>query len=453
MKNNVIPKLILIILVISFAAARIEAKGTIVGDLTLLGTVQRSGVRLTNDASVFEGDSIRTEKSSGGVLRVGQGRVEIGEATEMEIVSQSPLKIVVKSGVVAFNMPSDMPIEVETPQLQIHANIGDRNLSAVVNATPETEDRFQSRSGYFTVVERQKDGKATHIMPGQIIVATLMPAVTLGTAALEPIAPPQGPIVGQTIARLTEAFGDVRAARAATPNNFARVAANYIFGAGDFVRTLNGRARVDFNDMSFIKLTEGTTVQIQQRGQGNSITRRVTQYVGTIWFSIQKIAGTQTTLETPTAVAAIRGTEGQQDVPTDNQSTHSLNEGVERITEVVTQQSVTIRSGQRVTAIRGVGFTPVVALLAAITQPLVAAGGGAGGGTGGGGGAAGGAGGAATGGAAAGVATATTVTTVAAVSATAVAGTVGVLSTLVPNIANNTQPASQTTPLNPPGQG
>src|SRR5262249_4791366 len=152
-----IPKLILLLIAISFAADRVEAKGTIVGDLTLLGTVQRSGIKLTSGASVFEGDSIRTEKSSGGVVRVGQGRVEIGESTEMEITSRNPLKIVIKSGVVAFNIPQDTPLEIETPQLEIHANISEQNLSAVVNAAPETEDRFQNRSGYFTVLERQKD--------------------------------------------------------------------------------------------------------------------------------------------------------------------------------------------------------------------------------------------------------------------------------------------------------
>src|SRR5437762_9985640 len=53
------------------------------------------------------------------------------------------------------------------------------------------------------------------------------------------------------------------------------------------------------------------------------------------------------------------------------QSTHALNEGIEQITEIVTQQSVTITAGQRVTAIRGIGFGPVTSLSAAIPQPAV----------------------------------------------------------------------------------
>ena len=138
------------------------------------------------------------------------------------------------------------------------------------------------------------------------------------------------------------------------------------------------------------------------------------------------MTGTETTLETPTAVAAIRGTQGTQEVPNDNQSTHALNEGVEQITEVVTQQSVTINSGQRVTAIRGIGFTPIVALVAAITQPSVTAGGAAGGGAGAG----------------AATATSATVSTVVTVAAVATAGAAVTAGVLGPALANGTPPAA-----------
>ena len=76
--------------------------------------------------------------------------------------------------------------------------------------------------------------------------------------------------------------------------------------------------------------------------------------------------------------------------PNETQSTHALNEGLEDITERITQQTVTITDGQQVTAIRGVGFTPIVALLALIPRPGIGGGGGAAGGGGAGGGAAGG---------------------------------------------------------------
>jgi hypothetical protein len=211
--------------------------------------------------------------------------------------------------------------------------------------------------------------------------------------------------------------------------------------------------------MSFITLNQGTTVQVQQQPQAGGVTRRIFQAIGNLWFDIQRVAGSETTLETPTAVAAIRGTTGEQDVPNDTQSTHALNEGEQQITEVVTQQSVTLRAGQRVTAIRGVGFTPIVALLAALTQPTV---GGAGGGAGGAGGAGGGAGGAgagaggAAGGAAAGAATTAATTTVSAVTTTAiVAGTagLGVLATEAVTRREEPPVASGSVPLNPPGGG
>src|SRR6185295_12603153 len=120
MKNNVIRQLILALLVSTSTAQLGHAKSTIVGDITLRGNVQRSGQKLTNDTSVFEGDSIRTEKASGGVLRIARGRLEIGESSEVEVVRQSPVKIVVKSGTIAFNFPKDTALEIVTPQLEVH---------------------------------------------------------------------------------------------------------------------------------------------------------------------------------------------------------------------------------------------------------------------------------------------------------------------------------------------
>src|SRR5215831_1260001 len=416
MKNSLVRNFIFTVVALTLAASAAQAKASVVGDIILQGKVERSGQLLATDTSVFEGDSIRTAKASGGVLRIANGRVEIGESCEIEIVRHKPLRIVLKSGTLAFNFPPDAAVEIATPQLEVHPNAGDGNLSGVVTATPQTEDRVQSRNGQFTVVEKQKNGAANHIMPGQILVAALIPTVRLSMAVADPVPPaPQGPIGGAAVANLTAIQPDVRVARVATPTNYARVNTTpFPLANGDFVKTLNGRATITFDDRSVLTLSEGTTIQIQQRMQAGTISRRITQAIGSMWFSITRAAGTQTTLETPTAVAAIRGTEGTQDVPNDTQSTHALNDGVERITEVVTSQSVTIRSGQRVTAIRGVGFTPVVALLAAIAQPAVgtagggpgAGGGGAAGGAGGGaggaagGGAAGGAGGGAAGGAA-----------------------------------------------------
>jgi hypothetical protein len=449
MKNNLVRNVVFTVIALIFTAPGAHAKASVVGDIILQGKVERSGQLLATDTSVFEGDAIRTEKSSGAVLRIAHGRVEIGESSEIEIVRQNPVRIVLKNGTLAFNFPPDAAVEIATPQLEIHPNIGDGSLSGVVTAIPQTEDRVQSRNGPLTIVEKQKNGAASHIMPGQILVATLIPTVRVSMAAVDPIPPAlQGPIGGPAVANLTAIQPDVRVARVATPTNYARVNTTpFPLGNGDFVKTLNGRATVTFDDRSVLTLSEGTTIQIQQRMQAGTISRRITQAIGSMWFSITRAAGTQTTLETPTAVAAIRGTEGTQDVPNDTQSTHALNDGVEQITEVVTSQSVTIRSGQRVTAIRGVGFTPIVALLAAIAQPTVGAGGG--GNAAGGGGAGGGAAGTATG---ATTATASTVSTVATITAAAASAGALTAAAIVPVVASRgPSPASSTIPLNPPG--
>src|SRR5437660_1335993 len=79
-KNKFIHKLIFTFVALTCATTWLEAKGTVVGDIILLGNVQRSGLKLANDASIFEGDSLHTDKGSAGVLRIGRGRLEIGES-------------------------------------------------------------------------------------------------------------------------------------------------------------------------------------------------------------------------------------------------------------------------------------------------------------------------------------------------------------------------------------
>jgi hypothetical protein len=207
-----------------------------------------------------------------------------------------------------------------------------------------------------------------------------------------------------------------------------------------------------FNDRSTITLEQGTTVIVQEQPSQGGILRTIQQTIGNIWFNIQRVTGTRTNLSTPTAIAAIRGTEGLHEVPNDTQSTHSLQQGIEDITEIVTGQTVTIRDGQRVTAIRGVGFTPVVALLAALTQPTI--GGGAGGGVPGGG-VAGGGGGAVGGGAAASAASAATASTVSSVATVAGVGITSATAVLAaaPLFDKEQPKASSSLPLSQPVGG
>jgi hypothetical protein len=281
----------------------------------------------------------------------------------------------------------------------------------------------------------------------------------------------QGPLGGPQIAVIESLQGDVRVGRAVLrtnvtrvnatgpglANGFTRVSAPGLrLASGDIVQTLQGKADIRFSDQSIITLDVGTTVTISERPAAGGIQRTIQQFIGYIWFNFQHVNGTATTLQTPTAVAAIRGTEGTEEVPNDNQSTHSLNEGVEQLTELVTRQSGTIRSGQRITAIRGVGFAPIIGLAALIPKPGVAAGGGGGVA---GGGAAGAAGGAATGAATATAATAAAggaaaASSTAAVSVVAASVTAGALVTaaVIPVVTHTKEkPSTGHAPLNPPG--
>src|SRR5262249_13142459 len=132
MRNKLVQGLVFLPLVLIFSTPSVQAKSAIVGDILLLGSVHRSGQKLLNDASIFEGDSIRTDKGSAGVIRAASGRLEIGESSELKIVRQNPLKIVLNAGSVALNFPKGTSFEIVTPQLQVHPNPGEANLSAIV---------------------------------------------------------------------------------------------------------------------------------------------------------------------------------------------------------------------------------------------------------------------------------------------------------------------------------
>jgi hypothetical protein len=458
--KRILPGLALLLGICACAGSPLYAMTTArvpAGDIITRGSVERSGTRITTDTTLFEGDTIRTLKASDGIIRIGRGRIELTESSELEIIRQNPPKIILKSGGISFNFPKGTSFEIITPQLEIRPGPSDTNLSGTATAQPQKEDRILSRAGNYTVLERQSSGKANRIEAQQILVASLvMPMLpaAVSTAAAAPA--PQGPIAGPQIAIIDLLEGDVRVGRAATREVHTRITATgFGLGNGDLVRTLNGRAHVLFNDQSTLTLEQGTTVIVQEQPSQGGILRTIQQTIGNMWFNIQRVTGTRTNLTTPTAVAAIRGTEGLQEVPNDTQSTHSLQQGIEDITEVVTGQTVTIRDGQRVTAIRGVGFTPVVALLAALAQPTIGGGGGGAGGGAPGGGVAGGGGAAAAGGgaaaSAAGAATASTVSTVATVASVSITSATAVLGATA-TILNNDQPkASNSQPLNPPG--
>ncbi len=203
---------------------------------------------------------------------------------------------------------------------------------------------------------------------------TLVGQTTVDVAASGPVilpesspnpSPPAPPQAGgaSPIARISNYVGVVGVRNNAGWHQVVGV--NAPLYSGDKVVTERGRCEITFNDGSLIRLDVGANVTIQERPTpSGGILRTINQYIGNLWFNIKRQTGTATHLETPTAIAAIRGTQGWQEVPDDSHSTHALTVGVEQITERVTQQTVTIHGGEEVTAIRGVGFTAITAIAA-----------------------------------------------------------------------------------------
>src|SRR5436190_4652988 len=144
------------------------AKGTPIGDITLIGRVERAGQQLVNDTTLFEGDTIRTLAHSGGIVRIGRGRLDLDQSSEVEIVSEHPLKLIVKSGGLRFNFPVGTDFEIVTPQLDIHPAEGLGGYSGSITAQPKKEDRVTSRVGRYSILEREEGGDTNTIHEGQV---------------------------------------------------------------------------------------------------------------------------------------------------------------------------------------------------------------------------------------------------------------------------------------------
>ena len=182
-----------------------EEPAPYVGDIVLVGTVERSGRRLLNDATLFEGDTLRTAASSGGVLRLGRGRIEIGESTSLKIVRARPLQIRVDFGSLMFNFPQGTEFEFITPQLEVHADpTKDTPASGQIIAIPGEQDRVQSLEGLFYALERQEYGARRRIRAGEVLIAALVPTATIPVARTLPV-----PQAGEPVAEFETLNGEV----------------------------------------------------------------------------------------------------------------------------------------------------------------------------------------------------------------------------------------------------
>ncbi len=256
-----------------------------VGDIILLGTIERSGRRLLSDATLFEGDVLRTRTRSGGVMRVGRGRIELGVSTDVAIESAQPLRLLVRAGSIAFNFPAGTDFVIVTPQLEIRPGPDLEAVSGVIAALPEDDqDIVQTRNGLLDVLERQEHGALRRVEGGQLLVASLVPTFSI------PVAEPSFalPQAQTQIAQFQAVEGDVFLTRFQTTLRNRVDAPGVPLFSGDEVTTLQGKADVLFTDQSLITLDVGTTVVIEEQQQPTGILRSISQGLGSLWFTYSR---------------------------------------------------------------------------------------------------------------------------------------------------------------------
>lgn len=119
---------------------------------------------------------------------------------------------------------------------------------------------------------------------------------------------------------------------------------------GDFVQTrANTRAAIQFtDDMSVIRMNPETLLEIRTEGERGAMTKIVDIRSGEFWAQVNRRDGSEYRIQTPTAVAAVRGTEFIVRVEDDGRTTIITLEGLlEFFTDLGT---VEIPAGTRGTA-------------------------------------------------------------------------------------------------------
>ncbi len=136
----------------------------------------------------------------------------------------------------------------------------------------------------------------------------------------------------------------------------------------DRIVTTKGRAEVIFADGTTIRTTEDTRVGIGQGSAQGRLLRSIELTLGNLWFKVTKmtqVADARTEFLTPTAIAAVRGTEGEIAVGADGHSQFALTtgaldvrnkDGVGRTERITAYQMVAVSRGKAPTM--PVGYLP-----------------------------------------------------------------------------------------------
>lgn len=129
----------------------------------------------------------------------------------------------------------------------------------------------------------------------------------------------------------------------------------------DKIVTAKGRAEVQFADGTTLRASEDTRVAIAQGPKDGGLLRSVELTLGNLWFKVNKVtqvADARTEFLTPTAIAAVRGTEGEIGVGADGHSQFALStgaldvrnkDGVGRTERITANQMVAVARGKAAT--------------------------------------------------------------------------------------------------------
>lgn len=127
------------------------------------------------------------------------------------------------------------------------------------------------------------------------------------------------------IGKISSFKGDVILQSGASVSKVEKI--NTAVNDGDSLTTRNGEVSITFTDGAVIKVNPYTTMQLQERKEErgawifktSQMTRRITCMVGKLWFK-SGASPTKNYLQSPTAIAGIRGSDG--DFGFDNVNTY-----------------------------------------------------------------------------------------------------------------------------------
>lgn len=118
---------------------------------------------------------------------------------------------------------------------------------------------------------------------------------------------------GEAVGTLITVQGSVTITRQGQELKGSKVKKGDLVYAGDIIKTLElARAQILLNDGSFVRLNHNTTLELKQKGDKKK-TNRLKVLFGNLWAKVKKTdSGLE--IETPSAVAAIKGTELEVEV-------------------------------------------------------------------------------------------------------------------------------------------